>query len=57
MLQMVAVCKKCKKGELQIFEDVSRVTSESRLMIRCNACFNSKALWSVFGQYGKDVSW
>ena len=55
MLQMVAVCKKCKKGELQIFEDVSRVTSESRLMIRCNASFNSKALWSVSGQFGKDI--
>ena len=55
MLQMVAVCKKCKKGELQIFEDASRVTSESRLMIRCNACFNYKALWSVSGQFGKNI--
>ena len=54
---MVALCKKCKKGELQIFEDASRVTSASCLMIRCNACSNSKALWSVFGQFGpsKDI--
>ena len=57
MLQMVSVCKKCKKGELQIFEDASRVTSASCLMIRCNACSNSKALWSVSGQFGpsKDI--
>ena len=24
-------------------------------MIRCNACFNYKALWSVSGQFGKDI--
>ena len=55
ILQMVAVCKKCKKGKLQIFEDASRVTSESRLMIRCNECSNYKPLWSASGQFGKDI--
>ena len=45
VLRKVAVCKKCKEGGLEIFEDASgRFTFGSCLFIRCENCQNTQTL-------------
>ena len=46
-LSEVATCKKCKEGEIEIFEIDLRGTSASKLLFRCNACDNAKISMNV----------
>ena len=52
-LSEVASCKKCNKGEMELFEMNSRATCASKLVFRCCACNNSIVFMNV-GEINSD---
>ena len=50
-LSAVATCKRCKSGEMQLFEMKRTTTCASQLVFRCNACCNAIIFMNV-GEIG-----
>ena len=53
VLREVAICRKCKEGGLEIFEDASgRFTFGSCLFIICEKCQKTQTFWTISGKFG-----